>query len=88
MFYVTKKEHCGSISSPVHSYCMHLSWRNVSHLLIVSLHAQEDGVCCEAGQTAFDIRLASQLLRLSVQVIKCPYGLFKLLFVNLKYMET
>lgn len=55
-----------------------------SHLLIVGLHTQEDGVCCEAGQTAFDIWLAAQLFCFSIQVVQCPHRLFKLLFINLR----
>lgn len=60
----------------------------MSHLLVVSLHTQEDGVRCEAGQAAFNIRLTSQLLRFSVQVVQRPHCLFELLFVDLKYTET
>lgn len=66
---------------------MHLCRWNVSHLLIVSLHTQEDGVRCEAGQTAFNIWLASQFLRFSVQVIQCLHRLLKLLLVNLPWKE-
>lgn len=50
----------------------------------MSLHTQEDGVRCEAGQAAFNIRLAPQFLCFSIQVIQCPHRLLKLLLVNLK----
>lgn len=58
------------------------------YLLIVRLHTQEDRVRCEAGQTAFDIRLAPKLLRLSVHVVQRPHRFFKLLLVDLKCEET
>lgn len=59
-----------------------------THLLVVSFHTQEDGVRREAGQAAFDVRLAPQLLRLSVQVVQRPHRLLKLLLVNLRNTET
>lgn len=52
------------------------------------LHTHEDGVGREAGQTALDVRLASQLLSLSIQVIQRPHRLFKLLFIDLQNMEN
>lgn len=58
-----------------------------SYLLIVRLHTQEDGVRCEAGQTAFNIWLATQFLGLSVHVVQRPHRFLKLLFVDLKYEE-
>lgn len=77
-----------SITSPslhismgyIKSLCFH-------HLLIVSLHTQEDGICCEAGQTTFDIRLASQLLSFCIQVVERSDRLLKLLFINLKQIK-
>lgn len=48
------------------------------------LHAQEDGVRRQTGQTPLDIRLAPQLLGLSVQVVQRPHRLLKLLLVDLE----
>lgn len=50
----------------------------------MSFHTQEDGVRREAGQAALNVRLAPQLLRLSVQVVQRPQRLLELLLVNLK----
>lgn len=48
------------------------------------LHAQEDGVRRQTGQTPLDVRLAPQLLSLSVQVVQRPHRLLELLLVDLE----
>lgn len=48
------------------------------------LHAQEDGVRRQTGQTPLDVRLAPQLLGLSVQVVQRPHRLLELLLVDLE----
>ncbi len=54
-----------------------------THFLIVGLHAEEDCVRSETGQTALQIWPATQLFRLCIESIQGLYGLLKLLLVNL-----
>lgn len=47
------------------------------------LHAQEDGVGGQAGETALQVRLAPKFLSLCIEVVQRPDSLLKLLPVDL-----
>ena len=50
----------------------------------MGLHAEENSVGCEAGQTPLQIGLATQLLSLSIEVVESLDGLLELLLINLR----
>ena len=59
-----------------------------AYLLVVGLHAEEDGVGGEAGQAPLQVRLPPQLLRLGVQVVERAHRLLKLRLFDLESQKT
>lgn len=52
------------------------------------LHAQEDGVGGQAGETPFQVGLAPKLLSFCIEVVQRPDSLLKLLPVDLHENEV
>lgn len=70
------------------STCLHAEGEKNTYLFIVCLHAQEDGVGSQAGETTLKVRLAPKFLSFCIEVVQCPDCLLKLLPVNLQEKQV